>query len=280
MSISIVNGYKLPNMSVLELRRFCSELQERIKPTVAQYKGIVIATIATKVIDILHASPDMVESMIDEMNIQDDNEVILVAKLYATNQHRQVRLSGIRNPMFDLSCELIFIPIEGAILALLYTEHHHFAQVVHNHPLTQEYIYFDGGDKPDDISTKDWNQRRKDWTEAMADHDVAPMAGFSIQLIGLELFDTPLSEVLKHVPITEVRAYSTARRKLTDTYVNQGLAADATNEDIYTKHEEVSAWLDGDAEGMSILRNEVERVMPLLPEITSDLLSSKIGDIR
>jgi len=275
-----MNGYRLPVMPLQELMAFRNELHDKMAPIVYEEKAMTIALVASKILDTVCVDKDAIENLSEHFGLELEKHTVEVAsKLYCVSQHRQVRLSGIRNPMFDFSFELIFIPIKDAILALAYTERDKLLEVFEKHKSVLPYEYYDHTDKPDDVSTKAWKARAKAWEEAFAKHDVAPLAGLSNQLVGLQSFDVPAKDVLKHTPSMEIRLYSIARRRvLTERMPNEKVEK-MTDEEMYDEYQVLNIWMEQEEEGKAKIKEIMDEVQPLIPEMTEELLDTKVGDL-
>ena len=94
----------------------------------------------------------------------DDN--LLKALIDVINANRkQIITSGLRNPEFDFDLSVRLFPINNKkTLINCFHDDVEFQQELANY--FDEYHYQNQSDKPDNIPTRQWNLRRKDWDKA------------------------------------------------------------------------------------------------------------------
>ena len=107
----------------------------------------------------------------------------------------------------DLSCRCSVFPMgKNKTLILFYCEEKGMTDFWESLQFISEYHYQNSTDKPDYISTKDWNQRRRDWDKAIG-NDLPSRRAYSFEFTYEKLpFRTNCSECLKHIPSKKERA--------------------------------------------------------------------------
>jgi len=158
MSIKIFNGYKFNQyMSLEELSEFVSELRIGIKKKAISFAEEEVAKLAVNMIDYNKIlGMEKLKSYYGGITISDEfnpfyNSWLLLDNFYYFNKK------------IDLyTVNTVFFPIEKKLLVLFYSNHRYFS-VFNKTKMVSEYCYFNNTDKPENISSKEWIQREKDW---------------------------------------------------------------------------------------------------------------------
>lgn len=128
--------------------------------------------------------------------------------LYVLDKVNDAATKSVRYPSYDLSCSIHIIPIKEKILGLYYCEQTEYMDLIQNNEWFLEYHYQNQSDKPDKITEDEWDQREKDWNEALGISGIPNDQGFTI-----ELFNTnriPINIYQDIHPISNI--YNRAKR--------------------------------------------------------------------
>ena len=82
---------------------------------------------------------------------------------------------------FDYNCSMMVIPMENKQLVLVFGNDE-LTEVVKNQPWLRDYHYQNQTDCPANISEEEWEQRRKDWDEAIGPDYLPVNHGMEIKL--------------------------------------------------------------------------------------------------
>lgn len=100
----------------------------------------------------------------------------------------------------DYSCSCGVFPMgKNKTLILFYSENNEMTDMWQSLPYISEYHYQNSTDKPDYISSKDWNQRRRDWDKALG-NDTPRERSFGFHFTVERLPFARIKECLKYVP--------------------------------------------------------------------------------
>lgn len=69
------------------------------------------------------------------------------------------------------------------IIGMLFCDNGRLRNKFFNLEEIENYSFYDSTDKPDEVSTRDWNYRKKVWSEIFKDHDTANKVMFSYDII-------------------------------------------------------------------------------------------------
>lgn len=273
MSTKIYNGYKLPNMSLLELKEFTDKLRGEIRETCNKMFYDKAALIITNIIDCSYVCSK--EKLFKKYNIK-ENEMnfSLFFKTWDTinKKNKEISKTQERNPLFDFSCEICLIPIENKILCLYFGEAKEYLNTFTSFKEISSYYYYNNVDEPEDVSEEEWKQREKDWAKALPGIGIPSENGFIVELNK----DIPfielgmLEEIIKNIPSFEARVNKTAIEKA----INDNVKGDS-----YDDYSKVYDWLKTDEGQLCLNENkkELEKILP--KEITKEILTSNIKDL-
>jgi len=273
MSTKIYNGYKLPNMSLLELKEFTDKLRGEIRKTCNKMFYDKAALIITNIIDSSYVCSK--EKLFKKYNIKEDEmNFSLFFKTWDTINKKNKKISKTqeRNPLFDFSCEICLIPIEDKILCLYFGEAKEYLNTFTSFKEISSYYYYNNVDKPEDVSEEEWKQREKDWAKALPGIGIPSENGFIVELNK----DIPfielgmLEEIIRNIPSFEARVNKTAIEKAIN---------DNVKDESYDDYSKVYDWLKTDEGQLCLNENkkELEKILP--KEITKEILTSNIKDL-
>ncbi len=152
------------------------------------------------------------------------------------HKKNEAEKSSYRNPFFDFTCEVHILPIKDKILFLYYGEKRELQEILESFPFVQEYIFQNQTDKPDEISDEEWEQREKDWEDAIIDY-VPANHGFTVKLA--PAYIPFISEEL----LAEVKPYMDSLNERVQ-YVFTSKLGTAEKNDIEKKLIEINSWQD------------------------------------
>ena len=273
MSTKIYNGYKLPNMSLLELKEFTDKLRGEIRKTCNKMFYDKAALIITNIIDSSYVCSK--EKLFKKYNIKEDEmNFSLFFKTWDTINKKNKKISKTqeRNPLFDFSCEICLIPIEDKILCLYFGEAKEYLNTFTSFKEISSYYYYNNVDKPEDVPEEEWKQREKDWAKALPGIGIPSENGFIVELNK----DIPfielgmLEEIIRNIPSFEARVNKTAIEKAIN---------DNVKDESYDDYSKVYDWLKTDEGQLCLNENkkELEKILP--KEITKEILTSNIKDL-
>ena len=194
MSTKIYNGY----ISKLSLE----QLLKKFVPLVPKFdeikKNLYYKSLAAEVTEV-----------IDKRNYEkiecNQYEIFKEVNRKHENNIRKAILDQSRQDN-DYSCSCSVFPMgKDKTLILFYSECSKMTDVWELLPYISEYHYQNSTDKPDYISSKDWNQRCRDWDKAIG-NDTPRERAFSFQFTIERLPFARTKECLKYVPKKSKRA--------------------------------------------------------------------------
>lgn len=279
MSTKIYNGYVLPKQSMEELLVFCKDMGNRMKE---KKQNIIIKTLATMIIHMLDSTS---AGLADKVKL---GEKALGKSLYGNaleslRSRIDKRNKFERDPQFDFGCNIMLFPMEDKVLCLLYCEHSELEKIWNEN--VQEYHYQNQTDKPDEISNEEWEQRRKDWNEALGgDGWGRPIDnGFKFTFTDEEVsYPYPvIEEVIAELPSFEERLAEISKEKYVSDYIKSKTKEKSKQEqddqllEVWRHYTEAVTRLRQTEEGKQELAELSENLQPLLvpnKEITREFL--------
>lgn len=113
----------------------------------------------------------------------------------------------------SLSFRLAVLPAYRKTLAVPFTENQALSQAFLNHPAVSEYGYWDNTDRPEDLSRKQWDARKRAWNQALPGIGVPREHGLVLTIldendIRYDARNQPIPdrcEIIRQTVLTEVR---------------------------------------------------------------------------
>ena len=115
---------------------------------------------------------------------------------FVEKQIRESKISYRRDFNYDYQCDIHILPIKDKLLFLYYGEKDNFRKILNEQNFIMEYHYQNQTDKPEKISNEEWEQRKKDWEEAIIDY-IPSNHGFTFNLVNSDNFPFINSETAK-----------------------------------------------------------------------------------
>lgn len=95
---------------------------------------------------------------------------------------KEIKKTGLRNPVVDTDFEVTFLPFDGAMYGITYVERSKWHKEWLKQPGVSEFAYWNNTDQPDHITDADWEQRRVIWDELLPGAGVPSLNGFTIAI--------------------------------------------------------------------------------------------------
>jgi hypothetical protein len=167
MSTKIYNGYKFKTApSLTELQKISFKIRDRVKPIAANlyYKRFIF-----EMVDAFDKNQygywDESMYFINQMR----GELYSGVDMYLYKRIQHMEMKQERDPSVDFKFSYTVIPLQSRneVLLLLYTEQKLLLEAFESMSEIEDYHYQNSSDRPKKISEKLWEQRRKDWDEAL-----------------------------------------------------------------------------------------------------------------
>jgi hypothetical protein len=97
-------------------------------------------------------------------------------------RENRIKKTGERDPLHDYSFEVEIIPIKNKILLMPFTERRELIKLLSRQKYLKFYGYWNNTDPDENCTEKEWEQRHKDWDEALPWIGIPAQNGFSVTL--------------------------------------------------------------------------------------------------
>lgn len=223
MSTKIHHGYRIDD-GLLDERSFVAAARGIFGPLYSAGYLAVAVPVAVHVADWRDAAPGRdldlgaVATGDPGADVAASNELppLWIADRVMARTHEAIQTSGRRNPAFDLSCDIVLLRdhgADGALYALLYTEHAPYRRTWESMDAVAWFGYWNSTERPDDLTEAEWDARRDTWARLLPRFDPPAIRGLSWSLIG-DMHRTSLVEVAKDDPAAiEMAVPSNADRR-------------------------------------------------------------------
>jgi hypothetical protein len=176
-----------------------------------------------------------------------------------------------RDVSYDLDLCVLFAPHNKKILLFPYYEQHEYLGLLKKY--FNDYGYWNNTDKPDDVSVKNWNVRRKSWNDVLDEKMLKyTLLNPSDSVISLpyssEEYSDFANKIISNFSSLEERAAKYAQRKYIDEYVKNNQKPDSKGfESVYNAIDSLE-----DETVKSVIIKHKEEILSSLQEITVDTL--------
>lgn len=274
MSVKIYHGYRLPAMPAAELLDFCLRAGVVVQHRISKIYRKDLAALAANIIDSWRCG----------LFVEGDGRNASFSSLYMASAEiihnfRKALGSMERGHKYDYSFSFSLIPRRGrSTLALLYTERRELRNAWEQFPEVRPWPYWDNADRPDGVSRRQWDRRRKGWLEALGRLGDIPKTNSLVYdpVDELLISPVPAREITKYLPPIHKRVDRMAR----DLYwADKARGYDGPDNEVFHWAFGVMDHL-GTPEGLAELR-EYKRAAEtgIAPELTEDMLTSRLKDL-
>jgi hypothetical protein len=101
-------------------------------------------------------------------------------------QHEEMRRTNRRDPRVDggdFALTFFPVPFKNYTIGIVYTDESDWRDAWYAQDEVEHYGWWDGSDRPDDVSLKTWTRRKHDWNDVLKPEPGIPMeCGLSIRL--------------------------------------------------------------------------------------------------
>lgn len=205
MSTKIYNGYRFDkDYSLRELDTLLMNLKKEVQEKADEEYVLSVLNELIYVFDCKQifgediAKKRMLEYRKDEPNTLNFLTALYDIVFYVDEKIRQSKISSRRDFKWDYNCEIHIMPTKEKLLFTLYTEKDEFKEIIESRPFIKEYIYQNQTDKPDEISDEEWDERARDWDEAIIG-GIPANHGFTVSLVNTDAFPIVSSETIRKV---------------------------------------------------------------------------------
>jgi len=186
---------------------------------------------------------------------------------------RNVINSTERDVSYDLDLSILFAPANKKILIYPYYEYREYFDLLKKY--FKDYGYWNNSDKPEDVSEKNWNIRRKTWNDVLDNK----MLKYTLLNPNVSVVSYPYSplefndfsiKLIQNFSSLEERAAKYAQNKYIDEYVKNNQKPDSKGfETVYQAIDSLE-----EENTKNIINKYTEEILLSLQEITVDILTT------
>ena len=263
MSTKIYNGFKFKKTPTLfEIKELASRFRAIIVPIVLKKVNTVIAWKTVCQIDR--------ESLLGKPQKEWCNPLISAITEFEERE-RKVRETNRRDPLVDMEFNVCILPTKDQTYGIVYTEQNDLLEMWLEQKEIVWYPYWDNTDPMEGISWEDWEERGKEWDQALEEgYGIPSQNGMTIEFIHRYSFGMPTADdVLACMPSLEER----------QKYWIKELSLDHAEKQIeqipgspWRTYNAAKEWLKTDA-GKQYLEEIAELVKTkLVPDVTKKMI--------
>lgn len=140
-----------------------------------------------------------------------------IADAYAEVQNRMAEMARTngRDPEIDTHFEVVICEDGHHAVMISFTEHEDWFTDLLSLPGASDFSYWDGAGQPEDVSPKEWGNRRRTYQRILSRDPHGRPAGCGVTLVFQKPLTAPApTEILREIPSLEIRARRMARQSL------------------------------------------------------------------
>ena len=258
MSTKIYDGFRLKNMTLNKLQDWSMEFREKIKVVNQELIAKHQAFICSRLIDFAFIFDS--KNFLDiwkEHNLTLSHYPFAVALEIMNQRRKKIDQTDRRDPEFDFSCEIVFIPVKSQVLGIPYTEQEEHIKIIESMPGYEEYGYWNNTDRPDNLSEARWDKRRDDWDLALPGLGISNLSGFKITCKDKSWVD--IKVIASYIPDIKTRAKTFAEKLVSNKFNKDSMCG-------------YLAWSRSDEYRQMVAETEKELLEILRPITPDDLL--------
>jgi hypothetical protein len=268
MSTKIYNGYRLQQMSLMELQSFAGRVREIIQEVQTKLQAKNYARLCATILDDYVFDPP--KDFDARMKSQHSGfryglSANILAKRIIWENEKRIKATQMRDPLYDLDANMTVFPLADTILMIIFCEQKEYRDAIEAMPEVTPYPYWNNEDRPDDLSDNEWEQREGVWESALPGIGIPSMCGLILQCTS-GIMSPSGKQILEAMPSIEQRAKRRAydNLMLQEADPSSRLSGNITFESALGIMDHLQTTPDGQA----MLSAETERIMALLKPIT------------
>jgi hypothetical protein len=268
MSTKIYNGYRIMSSNIFEIMRLLDDVGKAYDKAAKVYMATLSAHVMINAWDTLTLAAPQRIAQDEEMEDLLEYSVSIHTYQFIASRQKKIKATNRRDPVYDFQLDIIIFPEGGwsDTLAMVYTENATFKKAFEEHPLVEEFGYWDNSDRPEEVPEHAWNSRGERWMALVGD-DVPSRRGLTRQYERQYGPEVLYSDILPLFPLIEHRAERWAEESLVSEY---GEKVEAPAKDgVYSWLTRARAW----AKEGTRLKDRIAKILPLMSNPTKEQIS-------
>ena len=138
-----------------------------------------------------------------------------LSRAYASVRQRveEIARTDQRDPEVDARFDVVLCDDGAHVIAMSFTEHDEWFRDLLSLPGAEDFCYWNGSDRPEQVSAEDWDMRRRTYERILSRDPHSRPAGCGVTLsFQKPLGAPPIERILERIPSLEVRALRMARQ--------------------------------------------------------------------
>lgn len=282
MSTKIYNGYIVKGYPGIKgLTNFC----EKVKNTIAPIRE---KEIHKTIIKFLCTTYDynnnglLIPYELENLNKKELKHPYIKLIRYLDNLQNKFNVKKTGNSLFYFGFSVCFVPLRNKLICLMYSDNQEFVKAWENIEGVEDYHYQNQTDPPsiDEVTTRQWNQRRKDWNEIFSDSvssyemglNFSPFESYSYSIMGTTYQKS--DDILKLQPTIKERASTVAFEILFNEFYTKNQENNKNDFSLYFKYADFLKTNEGKLKKESLINDLCKNISPITNE---DLFLNKIN---
>lgn len=244
MSTKIYNGIILENArTTQELWQFWDMVRKELIPIAeAEYKKVFFQSIVAMALYLNGYECTRVDLPFSEYTGKTRSDLMWFIRksLYNTMKKNRIAESALDyNPSLDFEVEVGIYPTKSKVLAIPFINNDALFKKFYELPGIKDYGYWNNTDKPEDVTARQWTQRKKDWDSVLKGIGIPRENGPTMHIVSEEDIRTGFSTegVDKEAVIHELCASAAKLKLLNKTLKERGIEKPSISEILDVERE-------------------------------------------
>jgi len=179
-----------------------------------------------------------------------------------------------RDPEVDTNFDVVICEDGNNAVLLSFTEHHEWFMDLLSLPGAEDFSFWDGTDRPEDISEEDWATRRRTYERILSRDPHGRPAGCGVTLTFQKPVEPPsINAILAEIPSREIRAHRLARQVALGRWVEEHSGNGEIDMSVFMKF----ASLLSKPEMAARISQHAAEIEDLIPDLDGEILRGFSG---
>jgi len=256
MSTKIYNGYRL-DLTLAQLEKKMKSFRVELADLAESLFQKLVMGIAVEMLDTI-ALKRRIDWYYAQYTTLDEFSAMGLTYLSAHERSRKAAESKLRDPDFDFSCEVVVLPHNKQLYALLFAENKELKSFWEYQSWVHPFYYWNNAEQPEDMTARVWRARGRLWDKILWNRGIPSLSGLTFTC-----YTTPASywEVItKGNRVANIPPF-----KKRCVYMSELLIMDAfmmgKNPDRFYSDKEIKQWMAEHPRRVNAIREKVKRTL-------------------
>jgi len=272
LSTKIHNGFVFDTADLFKIHSYIKKFARELGPLIRDQYGEML----------YHKAVYRIDELLINKKVEQYKNPLSAASREFRDRVEKIRVNRMRDPEIDFEFNITFYPLakKKKVLGLVSCEQQEWVDLWMDKPFVTGYNYWNNIDKPDDIPTREWNTRKRDWDKVLRqDHVDGTLTngGFTYECVheAFRYACYPKRDKVNRawIPTRSQRANRLAKDDLFKDY--RRIKRISLKKQPFSHYMDYLNWINKDTKGKKLLKQRVQELKAKLEKITVTTLYGK-----